>query len=367
MSSGILEVDGTLASPILVASQATLAGGGSTSKDVTVQPGGILSSGPVGTNFHVGGNLTLMPQSIFAVSVDPSGGKSSVSVDGSAVINSAALQIAAGGIATSYLPATTYTILSTQHGVSGNFGLVTTTLAMLAPQVTYGSNDVTLTFTQLPAPGGGAATGINGMTGSASGGTTGSGVGGGSGATTGSGTTGNSGGSGGSVTSGTGGSSSPGSGSSSPNGTLVTGLDNLNQGGLAAALSSLGASSYAAIRRADLFDADEFARKVAEHRFTDTGSTPVDSHHGWLEIEDRRTSIGAADDLQVNQAGIIGGVEITPADDGLVALSGQILHSNLDLGAGNNASSNRFDLGVTAAKKVRCIRTAGDLKLRSAA
>ena len=364
VSSGMLELDGSLTSPITVANQAILTGAGSTSQDVTLQAGGILDAGKVGAGFHVGGNLTLMPQSIYSVSVDPSGGKSSVSVDGSATVAGAALQIAAAGVVTSYLPSTAYTVLTAQHGVSGTFGSVNTSLAMLSPQVTYGANDVTLSFIQLAAPGGGAGTGINGMTGTGSSGSSGSNGSSGTGTSGGS-SSGSSGGS--SASSSTGSSSSGGTqtgngtGSTSPNGALIGGLDNLDQGALANALSSLGASSYGAIRRADLFDADDFARKVAEHRFTDSGTTPVDSQHGWLEIQDRRSSIGSAADTEVNQAGIIGGVELTPSNDGLIALSGQILHSNVNLGSGNNASSDRLDVGVTGARQVDGVVLLGTL------
>jgi autotransporter-associated beta strand protein len=99
--AGSIDLSGTLASPIVVANQAVLTGAGSTASNVQVSTGGSFQPG---NGFHVGGNLTLSPQSQFVVAVTPTGPASSAIVAGTASIGSSNLNIQAGGAATSYVP-----------------------------------------------------------------------------------------------------------------------------------------------------------------------------------------------------------------------------------------------------------------------
>ena len=310
VQAGTLDLSGSLASPIMVTNQATLAGAGSTSSNLQVLSGGSFQPSGV---FHVGGNLLLSPQSQFVVGVTPTAAASSVTASGSASINAANLSIQASGVATSYAPATTYTILSASQGVSGTFNQVAVNLPLLSPSVHYAPDDVTLTFTQLPVTGGGAGSGINSMTGGSGTGTGTTGTG-----TTGTGTTVTG-------TTSTGSTSGSGNGSSS---TLLTGLDNLNATSLGNAISSLGASSYGAMRRLELEDADEFPRKVADHLYSQR-TLDGDQGPGWVELEASRGSEdGSFSSTSWNQSGLIGGLDLRPSETTVVGLTAQYLRGS---------------------------------------
>ena len=303
--AGTLEIDGSIQSSIAVSASALLTGSGSTSSAVQVAASGSLR--PTGT-FHIGGDLALSPGGVLQVAVTPSGSASEVTVDGHAGVAGANLSVSESGAATDYVAGRSYTILTAQQGVAGTFAQVTSGLPLLAPQVHYAADDVTLTFNQVAINGPGPASGINNIISSGSG---------------------------------------TSSGSSSTSTALVTGLDNLDSTSLAQALSSLGASSYGAMRRIELEDADDFPRTVVEHRF----STPTgdDQSPAWVEL---RAQHGSSRKRRLSadwvQSGLIGGVQLQRTDTNSISIAAQYLRSNMTLGGGNNGSSERFDVGLDA-------------------
>jgi autotransporter-associated beta strand protein len=301
--AGTLEIDGSIQSLVSVSAAAVLTGSGSTSSSVQVEALGALR--PTGI-FQIGGDLTISSQGVLQVAVTPSGQSSEVTVNGHATISGANLSVSESGVATDYVPGRSYTILTAQQGVAGTFAQVASSLPLLAPQVHYATDDVTLTFNQVAINGGGPATGINNIIGSVTG--------------------------------------SSSSGSSSA---LVTGLDNLNSTSLAQALSSLGASSYGSMRRIELEDADDFPRAVVEHGFSAVASDG-DQSPAWVELVAQRGADGSASSGEWQQSGLMGGVQVQRQENSTVNVAAQYLRSNMQLGSGNNGSSARFDIGLDA-------------------
>jgi hypothetical protein len=218
------------------------------------------------------------------------------------------LSVSESGVATDYVPGRSYTVLTAGQGIAGTFTQVASSLPLLAPQVHYTADDVTLTFNQVAISGSGPASGINNIIGS-SGGTT--------------------------------------SSSSSASSALVTGLDNLNSASLAQALSSLGASSYGSMRRIQLEDADDFPRAVVEHRFSAL-SAGANQTPAWVELQAQRGTDGSSNSGNWVQNGLIGGVQLSQTDNSSVSVAAQYLRSSMQLGGGNNGSSTRFDIGLDA-------------------
>ena len=303
--AGTLEIDGSIHSPITVGPAAVLTGSGSTSSAVQIAALGSLRPSGI---FHIGGDLTLSSQSALQVAVTPSGSSSEVTVDGHATISGANLNVSESGVATDYVPGRSYTILTAQQGVAGTFSQVASSLPLLAPQVHYAADDVTLTLNQVALGGSGPVTGINNI-----------------------------------ISSGTD-SSSSGSGSSAA---LVIGLDNLNSTALAQALSTLGASSYGAIRRIELEDADDFPRAIVEHRFSEA-APDADQSPAWIELQAQRGTDGNGGSADWVRSGLIGGVQLERSETSSLSVAAQYLRSTMQLGGGNNGSGQRFDIGLDA-------------------
>nr|WP_255616707.1 autotransporter outer membrane beta-barrel domain-containing protein [Microvirga puerhi] len=108
------------------------------------QNGSIIAPGNSIGTLNVAGNVTLATSSIYQVAANANGSSDLVKASGTAIINGASVQvIAAQG---DYRPRTAYTILTATGGVTGRFGDIFTNLAFLMPELTYGTNAVTLTL-----------------------------------------------------------------------------------------------------------------------------------------------------------------------------------------------------------------------------
>jgi uncharacterized protein with beta-barrel porin domain len=156
VNGGTLAVNGSISSPITVASGAVLAGTGTISGNVTVNSGGTLSPGNSIGTINVAGNVNLASGSTFLVETTSTGLSDRLAATGSVTIGSgAALQVLAGS--GTYAAQTTYTIV-TANSISGKFGTVASDLAFLKPNVAYKSKSVTLTLARNGRPIGSAAT-----------------------------------------------------------------------------------------------------------------------------------------------------------------------------------------------------------------
>jgi fibronectin-binding autotransporter adhesin len=309
VESGTLQLSGTLTSAINVSGGATLSGNGSTTAGVQIASKGVVAPGSLNT-LHIGGNLSLAPGAILSANVTPQGGSSRIAVSGSPTLSGAALAVSASGSASSYLPSTVYTLLTASQGVNGTFQQTTSSLALLAPKVTYLPDAVDLSLVQLQAPNTGAGQGINPQLPS---GSTGSG----------------------------------GNGSNTSSGSLITNLDTLTSGQLANALGSLGASTYASLRRLNLNESGQFAREVAAHNFSVDSGYGASDTTAWLSLLTRRTSADALfGSLTDRDEGLIGGSDLYTDGTTRVAVAAQVLHSSIDLGGGNSGSSDRYDIGL---------------------
>lgn len=109
---------------------------------------------------RVGGDLSLASGSRLILDVAADGSHSSTSVSGRASIAGATLSVLAG--AGSYPLQSRYSVLQADGGISGQFATVTSNLAFLTPELSYGVNQIELqlsrndlTFADLAASGNG--------------------------------------------------------------------------------------------------------------------------------------------------------------------------------------------------------------------
>ncbi len=152
---GALVVNGAVAGPVAVGSDAILAGVGSVGA-TTLANGAILAPGSLVNNggalsttlgtLTVNGDLSFAPGSIYRVQADPASSASDkVHVTGTANLAGSVLHVGPDG---NFAAFRTYDILSADGGLSGSFGSVQSNYAFLAPSLSYGKNDVGLTLTR---------------------------------------------------------------------------------------------------------------------------------------------------------------------------------------------------------------------------
>lgn len=104
--------------------------------DVTVASGAGFGGG------RVGGDLRLASGARLILDVAADGSHSPTSVSGSASINDATLQIVAGS--GDYPRLSQYSVLRADGGISGQFASVTSNLAFLTPELSYGNDSIEL-------------------------------------------------------------------------------------------------------------------------------------------------------------------------------------------------------------------------------
>lgn len=144
VENGTLAVNNTLGGTMDVWETGRLQGIG-TVGDTTVA-GTIAPGNSIGT-LNVAGNITFHAGSIYEVEIDAEGQSDQILATGSAAINGGAVNVLAG--TGNYSPATTYTILTADGGLTGTFTEgVTSDLAFLNPSLSYDANNVYLTMTR---------------------------------------------------------------------------------------------------------------------------------------------------------------------------------------------------------------------------
>ncbi|MEP9378736.1 autotransporter domain-containing protein [Aquabacter sp. CN5-332] len=138
---GTLSVNGTLGGSVNVLSGGTLKGNGTVGATTIASGGTIAPGNSIGT-LTVNGPLTFASGSTYAVEINPQGQSDRIAVTGSATLNGATVSVTkAPG---SYLPGTSYTILTAQGGVAGTFGPLTQDLPFINLALSYAPTDVTL-------------------------------------------------------------------------------------------------------------------------------------------------------------------------------------------------------------------------------
>ncbi|WP_208948532.1 autotransporter outer membrane beta-barrel domain-containing protein [Segnochrobactrum spirostomi] len=119
-------------------------GGTGTIGGLSVLDGGTASPGYSPGTLTVNGNVTFGSGSIYRVDVYANGAHDLITATGTATISGGTVEvIAQNGYST---PLATYTILTAQGGVSGQFASVVSNFAFLTPSLTYDANDVYLTL-----------------------------------------------------------------------------------------------------------------------------------------------------------------------------------------------------------------------------
>ena len=142
VEAGTLVVDGTLRGATTLRSGARLAGTGSVGP-TTIAAGGTLAPGHSIGTLSVAGNVEFGAGSTYEVEVEPAGAASDlVHASGQALLNGGT--VAHIGLAGTYRPQSTYTILRADGGVNGTFSAVSSDFAFLQPVLSYGTNDVVL-------------------------------------------------------------------------------------------------------------------------------------------------------------------------------------------------------------------------------
>jgi len=139
--SGTLAVDGRLGGSLAVGSGARLQGNGSVGA-TTVQAGATIAPGNSIGALSVTGNYVQQAGSTYAVEIDPSGASDRIAVSGTATLQGGT--VAVSKAAGTYLPGTSFDILSAAGGVSGRFDALTQDLPFVDLSLRYGANDVLL-------------------------------------------------------------------------------------------------------------------------------------------------------------------------------------------------------------------------------
>ncbi|WP_312861594.1 autotransporter outer membrane beta-barrel domain-containing protein [Segnochrobactrum spirostomi] len=141
-ASLVLSQGSTSASSFAIGPGGTISGTG-TIGGLAVLEGGTASPGYSPGTLTVNGNVAFSPGSVYQVDITPAGAHDLITATGTATIGGGTVQVVA--TQGTYAPGTTYTILTAQGGVSGQFASVTANYAFLDPVLSYDANDVYLT------------------------------------------------------------------------------------------------------------------------------------------------------------------------------------------------------------------------------
>ncbi|MPS49370.1 autotransporter domain-containing protein [Methylobacillus sp.] len=134
IDSGTLAVNGSLTGSSFQVKQGGTLGGTGTVGAVVVDSGGTLAPGNSIGTLTVDGDLTFSSGATYQVEVDAAGNHDQVIVKGTASLGGNVVALAENG---HYAANTTYTILSSDHAVTGTFGGVSSLLAFLDGTLDY--------------------------------------------------------------------------------------------------------------------------------------------------------------------------------------------------------------------------------------
>ena len=140
VSAGTLAVNGSLGGALTIGNGATLVGTGTVGNTV-VQSGARLAPGNSIGTLNVAGNITLAPGSVYQLEASADGTSDQLRASGVATLQGGDLSVLASG---NFAPATSYSIITADGGVSGRFGAASTNMAFLEPVLTYEPRNVIL-------------------------------------------------------------------------------------------------------------------------------------------------------------------------------------------------------------------------------
>jgi fibronectin-binding autotransporter adhesin len=145
VSAGLLTVNGSLTSSIVVASGGMIGGSGTLIGQLTSN-GGVLAPGNSIGTLNVTGNF-VQTGGVYQVEVNSGGQNDKIVATGTATIGGGATVqvLAASG---TYQRNTTYTIVTATGGLTGTYSGVTSNLAFLTPSLSYDANNVYLLLEQ---------------------------------------------------------------------------------------------------------------------------------------------------------------------------------------------------------------------------
>jgi autotransporter-associated beta strand protein len=286
VTGGGLEIDGSIAGDLGIASGAQASGTGLVGGTLTVGTGGTVRSAVPGAGLNVKGSVLFEPQSTFATTITAAGAAGSLSSTGSLRLSGADLALNLSGNVAAYAPGSTYTLMRAQGGVLGQFSLVENPLTSLVAMLRYAPESVELVLEPARLTGLGPQSPPN---------------------------------------------QSSTAGALAGVGALVGPLSSLPASALGSALEGLNASPYSALRRSALLDGGQFAREVAERsQLALTADEDTQLHSGWLDL------VGATSHTPGNSnavgyrtqaQGLIGGVKLIALDDLTLGAAGELVRS----------------------------------------
>jgi outer membrane autotransporter protein len=109
----------------------------------TVTNAGSLQPGAAGSSLHITGNYVQSSTGVLQVAVTPDGRSSQLQVTGPATLNGTVSVLAANG---AYQPSTSFTVLTSSAGLTGQFTGVSSNFAFLTPTLSYDTDDAFLTL-----------------------------------------------------------------------------------------------------------------------------------------------------------------------------------------------------------------------------
>jgi autotransporter-associated beta strand protein len=145
VQAGRLVVNGVTGSAVTVNGGAIFGGSGTVGGIVVASGGTVAPGNSIGT-LSVTGNVAFAAGSTYQVEVNAAGQGDRINATGIATLSGGTVQVLAES--GNYAAATSYTILSANGGVTGQFAGVTSSLAFLTPTLVYDAQNVRLAMTR---------------------------------------------------------------------------------------------------------------------------------------------------------------------------------------------------------------------------
>jgi subtilase-type serine protease len=140
VSGGTLVNDGSVLGALDVTGSGTLTGTGRVAS-LTIDSGGTLSPGLGFATLDVAGDLVLQAGATYSAEISASGAADLVDVGGAALLGGTLEIVRTDAV---YDPSISYTLISAEGGISGQFDGVTADFAYLSPELTYAASSVTM-------------------------------------------------------------------------------------------------------------------------------------------------------------------------------------------------------------------------------
>mgnify|MGYP003835644259 FL=1 len=142
INSGILSVNGSIASSTATVNTGGTLGGAGTVGSVTINGGTLAPGNSIGT-LNIAGNVDFSAGGTYAVEVDAAGNSDWINATGTATLTNGTVSVTPEP--GSYDFSTNYTILTAAGGLGGtSFDSVSSSLAFLTPTLSYDANNVLL-------------------------------------------------------------------------------------------------------------------------------------------------------------------------------------------------------------------------------